>query len=45
MFEYMFVISNEHSFMFPCVLVSFSLIMSSVELHILNVLGSCIKFF
>jgi hypothetical protein len=44
MFEYMFVILNEHSFMLPCVLVSFSLCMSSLEFCMLNALGGCIVF-
>jgi hypothetical protein len=40
-----FVMLNEHSFIFSWVFITFNLFMSSVELHILNVLGSYIVFF
>jgi hypothetical protein len=39
------VMSKEHSFMFPRVLVYFTLCMSSLEFCTLNALGSCIMSF
>jgi hypothetical protein len=44
MFVYKFVISNEHSFVFSYVLISFRLCISCSGCCMLRVLGSCITF-